>query len=115
MLSGIRRHDGAALSGDDYLKDRIQSCLSMREGTHPMRRLKGSRLPDLIDRPLNQATLFEIKVAVFDALASPANGMNEMTVSKVEISHVESGRVSLSVVIKVEGRLKTLGGIEVTR
>ena len=66
-MIGTNRVTGQTISDKEYLKDRIQSCLTMRIGTHPMRRLKGSRLPELIDRPLNKTTLFEIQVAALDA------------------------------------------------
>ena len=115
MAVGIARQTGTLIKDEAYLKDRIQSCLSMRLGTHPMRRLKGSRIPELIDRPLNATTLFEIKVAVFDALAHPANGFADLTVTKVEIRAVEPGKVEISIVYSINGKLQQLSGIEVSR
>lgn len=115
MGSGLDRATGLVITDDAYLKDRIQSCLSMRIGTHPMRRLKGSRIPELIDRPLNETTLFEIKVAVFDALAHPANGFDDLTVTQVRVNAVESGRVQISIAFSQNGKLTQLDGIEVTR
>jgi len=115
MASGIDRVTGLVIEGERYLKDRIQSCLSMRIGTHPMRRLKGSRIPQLLDAPLNETTLFEIKVAVFDALAHPANGFADLTVKKVTLYNRETEKVSLSVIFEQNDKIKTLNGIEVTR
>lgn len=115
MASGLDRSTGLMITDEAYLKDRIESCLSMRIGTHPMRRLKGSRIPELIDRPLNETTLFEIKVAVFDALAHPANGFKDLTVTHVRVNTVEPGRLELSIVFSQNGKLTQLDGIEVAR
>lgn len=114
-MQGLDRNTGRAILGDDYLIDRIQSCLSMRQGTHPMRRLKGSRLPSLLDRPLNDSTLFEIKLAAIDALSHPDNGLTDLIVKKVSISHVDSGVVALDVVIEQSGMVKNLTGIQVRK
>jgi phage baseplate assembly protein W len=114
-MIGVDRTSGQVISDKDYLKDRIQSCLTMRIGTHPMRRLKGSRLPELIDRPLNITTLFEIQVATLDALNSEQNGFTDLTVQKVTVDSVEPGKTSLTIIFKQNGLTDTLQGIEIAR
>uniref|UniRef100_Q31HT9 Phage baseplate assembly protein n=1 Tax=Hydrogenovibrio crunogenus (strain DSM 25203 / XCL-2) TaxID=317025 RepID=Q31HT9_HYDCU len=115
-MIGMDRTTGKVISDEAYLKDRIQSCLSMRLGTHPMRRDKGSRIPDLIDAPSNTANLFEMKVAVVDALNSDANGFSDLNVKKIVINPITvAGKVNFDVVIEQSGIAKTLSGIEVSR
>ncbi len=114
-MIGIDRTTGKIIADQDYLKDRIQSCLTTRMGTFPMRRLKGSRLPALIDRPLNKSTAFEIQLAALDALSSEQNGFNDLTVKQVVIDLIVSGKVSLTVVFKQNGITDSIQGIEITR
>ncbi|MDG4811933.1 hypothetical protein P8629_02835 [Hydrogenovibrio sp. 3SP14C1] len=115
-MIGMDRNTGKVISDEVYLKDRIQSCLSMRLGTHPMRREKGSRIPDLIDAPTNSANLFEMKVAVVDALNNSANGFSDLNVTKIIINPVTNpGTVTFDIVHKQNGVAETLSGIEVSR
>lgn len=58
--------DGKVLDGWDHVRQSITTILSTRIGTRIMRRDFGSRIPDLIDRPMNDATL----MAIFSATAS---------------------------------------------
>jgi len=110
-MNGINRTTGKQIQGDAYLKDRIQSCLSMRIGTHSMRRLKGSRIPALIDAPTHSATVFEIQVAALDALSSPANGFSDLAVLRVVVDKVLAGSVQLTIVFRQKGIIKTLAGV----
>jgi len=110
-MIGLNRTTGKQIQGDAYLKDRIQSCLGMRVGTHPMRRLKGSRIPVLIDAPTNKATIFEIQVAAMDALSSPANGFSDLIVNQVKVDAINNGAIHLTIVLKQKGTMKTLNGV----
>jgi len=114
-MIGVDRTTGMVIADNDYLRDRITSCLSMRQGTHPMRRLKGSRIPDMIDRPTNQATVFEIQVAAIDALSSEQNGFSDLNLKRVVVDEIESGRVHLTIVFDREGVNDVLTGVVVSR
>lgn len=114
-MIGVDRVTGLQISGDDYLRDRIASCLSMRLGSHPMRRLKGSRLYELIDRPTNKATVFEIQVAALDALSSVQNGFNDLTIIRVVVDQVIAGNIHLTIVFRQKGQLLTLNNVVVAR
>ncbi|MDQ7011682.1 MAG: hypothetical protein Q9M29_07670 [Mariprofundaceae bacterium] len=114
-MIGIDRTTGRVIADTAYLKDRIASCLGMRRGTHPMRRLKGSRIPELIDRPVNQATLFEMQVAAIEALSHPENGLTDLNLRRVVVDRVEAGRVHLTLVFQQNGQQQTLSGVVVSR
>jgi len=114
-MIGIDRTTGLVIKDSAYLKDRIASCLSMRIGTHPMRRQKGSRIPELIDRPVNQATLFEMQVAAIEALSHPANGLTDLSLLRVVVDRVEAGRVHLTLVFTQNGQQQTLSGVVISR
>jgi Bacteriophage baseplate protein W len=114
-MIGVDRTTGLVISDNDYLRDRIISCLSMREGSHPMRRRKGSRIPEMIDRPTNKATVFEIQVAVIDALSSEQNGFADLIIIRVIVDKISAGNVHLTIVFKNNNEIKTLNGVVVSR
>jgi phage baseplate assembly protein W len=65
----MHKHTGAAISGLDHLKQRVQDILTTPLGSRVMRRDYGSLLPSLIDQPLNAATRVRIYAAVATALS----------------------------------------------
>ncbi|MBU2714490.1 GPW/gp25 family protein, partial [Zooshikella harenae] len=67
-MHGIDNQTGQTLSGIDHLKQSITDILTTRIGTRVMRRDYGSRLPDLIDEPLNGALRLELIAATAEAL-----------------------------------------------
>lgn len=102
-VKGISRHTGKIIEGTDYLRERIQSALTMRIGTSVMRRAKGSRLPELIDAPANARNLFEIQLAALDTLKSPENGIADIDIKRVEVSNDGAGKVLVTVTFTEHG------------
>ncbi len=114
-MIGLDAVSGQVVRDEAYLKSRIESCLSMRQGTHPMRRQKGSRIPELLDRPLNATTLFDIQVAVMDALDNPQNGFKGLSIKQVKAIRLSQGGVSIEIIYQVKDQVKVLQGITVSR
>jgi len=67
-MQGMSISSGKALSGTEHLIQSIEDVLSTPIGTRVMRRDYGSRLPELIDAPLNESTTIEIYAATAVAL-----------------------------------------------
>jgi len=67
-MLGMNAHTGETLSGIAHLKQSIRDILTTRIGTRVMRRDYGSRLPELVDRPLTPALATELYAAVAEAL-----------------------------------------------
>lgn len=68
-MTGMARDTGRSLSFERHLAQSIADILSTPIGSRVMRRSYGSRLPRLIDAPLNGDTQVEVFAAVADALA----------------------------------------------
>lgn len=108
-MKGLSRHTGQVIEGADYLRERIQSVLTMRVGTSVMRRRKGSRLPELIDAPTNARNLFEIQLAALDALRNPTdNGLVDLDVRRVSVDTDRAGQVVVTVEYAVTDGTVTL-------
>lgn len=68
-LTGISRDTGAALAGDDHLIQSIGDILTTPLGSRVMRRDYGCLLFEILDRPLNRATVMLATMAIALALA----------------------------------------------
>ena len=64
----MNRHTGKPLDGWQHVSQSISDILSTPIGTRVMRRDYGSRLSELLDRPMNEATVMEATIAVAEAL-----------------------------------------------
>lgn len=67
-MIGINNTTGQALAGITHLKQSIRDILLTPIGTRVMRRDYGSRLFELIDAPMNGATVIAIIAATAEAL-----------------------------------------------
>lgn len=67
-MIGVDRSTGRVLGGDAHLAQSIRDILTTPIGSRVMRRDYGSRIPDLIDAPLNAATIVDFWSAVAEAL-----------------------------------------------
>ncbi|MCP3965628.1 MAG: phage baseplate protein, partial [Lentisphaerae bacterium] len=67
-MTGIDKTTGRYLSGLDHLKQSITDILTTPIGSRVMRREYGSRLPRLVDAPLNSSTLVDLYSATAEAL-----------------------------------------------
>ena len=68
-LTGMSRTSGAILSGDEHLAQSCEDIITTPLGTRVMRRDYGCLLAELVDLPLNRATLLLASMAIALALA----------------------------------------------
>lgn len=92
-LSGVNRKTGAALAGIAHLKQSIIDILTTPIGTRVMRREYGSRLFELVDAPMNSATIIDIVAATAEALDK---WEPRLRLDRVELAVVAAGRAELT-------------------
>lgn len=68
-MVGMDAKTGRHLAGADHLRQSIRDILLTPLGSRVMRRDYGSRLYELVDRPLNEDTTADIRIATVEALA----------------------------------------------
>lgn len=68
-MNGTNASTGKALDGLEHLRQSITDILTTPIGTRVMRRDYGSRLPRLVDAPMNRSTLLDIYSATAEAIA----------------------------------------------
>jgi phage baseplate assembly protein W len=111
-MDGINATDGKRLSGINHLRQSIRDILTTPVGTRVMRRAYGSRLFQLVDAPMNRATLLQLYAATFEALAQ---WEPRIKAQKVLATAAAPGRVTLEVegIYLPDGQAVTVSGIEV--
>jgi hypothetical protein len=93
-MAGMSRTSGKALDGFDHLKQSIADILSTPIGTRVHRRDYGSRLPGLIDRPMNQSLVSDMVAATAEALD---RWEPRLKVERIQINSVTAdGQIDLS-------------------
>ena len=112
-MNGISVTDGKLLGGVDHLRQSVRDILMTPLGSRIMRRDYGSRLFELIDAPINRATIMEIYAATAEALEKwePRLQLQSVQVVKAAPGEVE---LDMTALYLPEGKEITLEGIIVT-
>jgi phage baseplate assembly protein W len=92
MITGMCKNTGKLLGELAHLKQSIVDILTTPIGSRIMRRAYGSRLFELIDRPINDRLKIQIYSATADALAK---WEPRFRCRKVSIESVENGKIEL--------------------
>jgi phage baseplate assembly protein W len=89
-MKGMSRENGKYLDDLDHLKQSIVDILSTPIGSRVMRRNYGSRIFDLIDKPINKELFPQIYAAIADTLQKwePRFKLEKITITEVKESHV---------------------------
>lgn len=112
-MKGTDATTGKPLDGLAHLQQSIKDILTTPVGTRVMRRDYGSRLPRLVDAPMNRATLIDLYAATAEALLT---WEPRFSVQQVVAVSAAPGRVELMVTGEYlpDGQQVTIDGIVVT-
>ncbi len=92
-MQGTDAATGKPISGIAHLHQSIRDILTTPLGSRVMRRDYGSRLFELVDRPVNQALLVELYAATAEALAK---WEPRFRLTDVFAEAVEAGKIALT-------------------
>ena len=111
-MRGMSATSGKELEGLDHLKQSIIDILTTPIGSRVMRRNYGSRLFELVDKPINRDFTLEIYAATAEALEK---WETRFKLEKVKITEVKEGRVTLDLegVYLSEGKFININGVVV--
>lgn len=112
-MNGTDANTGKPLDGLAHLQQSIKDILTTPIGSRVMRRDYGSRLPRLVDAPMNRATLIDLYAATAEALLT---WEPRFSVQQVVAVSAAPGRVELMVTGEYlpDGQHVTIDGIVVT-
>lgn len=111
-MNGTNAADGTRLDGIDHLRQSIRDILTTPLGTRVMRRDYGSRLPALVDAPLNRGTILQLYAATAEALKKWEPRF-QLSAIKAATSDGSGVTLDLTGIYKPDGQEITLDGIKV--
>lgn len=94
VTSGMDRNNGKRLEGAQHIAQSIADILTTPIGARVMRRDYGSRLPDLIDMPVNPRTLLLFAAASAGAIR---RWEPRISLKRVIFSAPAAGQLSISI------------------
>lgn len=100
-MSGMSRHTGEAIDDDAHLAQSIADILTTPLGSRVMRRDYGSRLPDLIDAPMNGETLVDVFAATAEAID---RWEPRLILTRVQVTSVTPGG---QMALRLDGRARS--------
>ncbi|WP_264706146.1 GPW/gp25 family protein [Wolbachia endosymbiont (group A) of Ancistrocerus nigricornis] len=111
-MKGMNKETGKELEGIEHLKQSIIDILTTPINSRVMRRDYGSRLFELVDKPINRDLTLEIYAAVAEALEK---WEKRFKLEKVKITEVKEGKVILVLegIYLPEGKFIDISGIVV--
>lgn len=109
---GMDAATGRPLSGEAHLVQSIRDILTTPIGTRVMRRDYGSKLVDLLDRPMLPGFLVDVVAAIAEALD---RWEPRFRLTRVSVDEASPGRatVTLEGVYRPDGREITVEGLVV--
>ncbi|WP_264376866.1 GPW/gp25 family protein [Wolbachia endosymbiont (group B) of Aricia agestis] len=91
-MKGMSKETGKELEGLEHLKQSIIDILTTPIKSRIMRRDYGSRLFELVDKPINRDLTLEIYAATAEALEK---WEKRFKLEKVKITEVKEGKITL--------------------
>ena len=114
-MRGLDASSGTLLDDLAHLRQSIGDILTTRRGTRLMRPTYGSRLPELLDHPVNDDTLVEIYAETAQALDEWEPRIRVKRVRLTALSADGIATIDLSGTYLHDGQVFTLEGIQVDR
>ena len=93
-LAGMSNITGGRLDGMGHLRQSVWDILSTPIGTRVMRRTYGSRVPELIDRPITPKLAAELSIAVAEALG---RWEPRIRLNRVQLTDADQGWMEMTI------------------
>ncbi|MCE8023672.1 GPW/gp25 family protein [Billgrantia aerodenitrificans] len=101
-MTGMNAQTGRRLEGLDHIRQSVRNILTTPIGSRVMRREYGSLLPELIDAPLNDATLLQAYAASIMAIIRWEPRIR-VTAIRRRVSTTQPG----AAVLEIDGQTRT--------
>lgn len=97
-MIGMNGATGAQLGSIDHIRQSITDIITTPVGTRVMNREYGSRIFELVDAPLNEATLLDIMAETAGAIA---RWEPRVKITSVKVYQAEPGHVFLDLKMRI--------------
>lgn len=105
---GVDPTTGATIRGEAHLRACLADILATRIGSCVMDRDYGSRVPTVLDAPINSHTAADLVASTAEAVR---RWEPRVVLKRVIVQAAEVGRLSMDLVVAVRGRTIILEGV----
>lgn len=109
-VRGMSNASGKELTGIEHLTQSIRDILSTPLGTRVFRRDYGSRIPELVDKPINDSLVADMRAAVAEALYK---WEPRVRLTRVQVTAVDPGHITMDLTMTyvIDGKSITITGL----
>lgn len=111
-MQGMDENTGKLIGGEAHLRQSIRRILTTPIGSYPLRPEFGSKVPDLIDKPMTEETFLQINTAIIEALYTFEPRIQTLEVM-LDTENISNGELSFNLKVVFQGQVVTLDGINV--
>lgn len=100
MKTGMDTKTGKAISGFEYLRQRLADIINTPIGSLVGRREFGSRLHELVDRNIDGQFQMHCYTRLADAISNPANGLEDFKLTEMQL--IRHSNAHLEIIVSGE-------------
>ena len=111
-MQGMDENTGKLIGGEAHLRQSIRRILTTPIGSYPLQPEFGSRVPDLVDKPMTDETILLINMSIVEALYKWEERIQTVEVM-LDTENISSGELSFNLKVVFQGQVVRLDGINV--
>lgn len=111
-MQGMDENTGKLIGGEEHLRQSIRRIIGTPIGTYPLQPAFGSRVPDLIDKPMTDETILLINSSIVEALYKWEERIQSVEVT-LDTENSRNGELYFNLKVVFEGQIVTLDGLNV--
>lgn len=106
-MNGMDENTGKLIGGEQHLRQSIKRIIMTPIGSYPLDPEFGSRVPDLVDRPMTDETILLINSSIVEALYKWEERIESVEVF-LDTENSENGVLSFNLKVVYQGQVVTL-------
>ena len=106
-MQGMDENTGTLIGGEEHLRQSIKRIIMTPIGTYPLDPEFGSRVPELIDKPMTDETILLINSSIVEALYRWEERIESIEIT-LDTENSGNGILSFSLKALYEGQIVTL-------
>ena len=111
-MQGMDENTGKLIGGQEHLRQSIKRIILTPIGTYPLQPEFGSRVPELVDKPMTAETILLINSSIVEALYKWEERIESVEVM-LDTENSSVGVLIFSLKVVYEGQIVVLDGINI--
>ena len=111
-MQGMDENTGKLIGGEEHLRQSIKRILTTPIGTYPLQPDFGSRVPELVDKPMTDETILLINSSIVEALYKWEERIESVEVM-LDTENSGNGQLAFSLRAIYQGQEVRFDGIQI--